>query len=207
MSTKGTDLCDQKLAEIKQEVVACQRCSLSQTRKYPVIGEGNHKADIIFIGEAPGRQEDASGRPFCGAAGNILSEILEAIGLKREDVYIANILKCRPPNNRNPLAGEIDACVSYLDRQIEIIQPKILCPMGNFATHYLIKKYGLVDQVRKDGKLPGITILKGHIFEAKKPDGQILKIIPLYHPAVVTYNSNLKPVLIRDYQIVVDTVA
>lgn len=194
------DPCDQKLKKIKDEIVACQKCSLFRGRKYPVIGEGSHQAKIIFIGEAPGRQEDASGRPFCGAAGKILDDILAAIGLNREDVYIANILKCRPPNNRNPLNEEIEACVPYLDRQIEAIAPKVICPMGNFAAQYLLKKYGLVNQISQNGKIPGITQLKGRIFEAKNLFGEEIKIVPLYHPAVATYNINKKSILIKDYQ-------
>ncbi len=195
------DLCDQKLKEIKDEVFACQRCPLFQGRRYPVIGEGNHQAKIIFIGEAPGRQEDFSGRPFCGAAGRILDDILLAIGLNRKDVYIANILKCRPPNNRNPLSEEIEACAPYLDRQIEIISPSVLCPMGNFAAQYLLKKYGLSDQVIQNGKMPGITQLKGRVFKATNSLGEEIKIVPLYHPAVATYNASKKPILIKDYQI------
>ncbi len=201
------DLCDQNLKKIKDEVIVCRKCSLSQTRKCPVIGEGNHRAKIMFIGEAPGRQEDATGRPFCGAAGNILTEILEAIGLKRADVYIANILKCRPPNNRNPLSQEITACVPYLDRQIEIINPSIICPMGNFAANYLIRKYHLEDQAIQNGKIPGITLLKARVFKISNLDGSSLKIIPLYHPAVATYNINLKPTLIKDYRIIIQSLS
>ena len=161
----------------------------------------------MLIGEAPGRQEDATGRPFCGAAGDVLTEVLSAVGLDRSDIYIANILKCRPPDNRNPLAEEIKACVPYLDRQIEIIKPKILGPMGNFAVQYLIKKYGLEGQASEGGKLLGITRLKGRVFEVQDLLGTSLKIVPLYHPAVATYNANLKPVLIKDYQIAADLIA
>ncbi len=197
------DQCDQKLKKIKDEAVVCQKCSLYRTRTYPVIGEGNHRAQIMFIGEAPGRQEDATGRPFCGAAGEVLTEILTAAGLDRADVYIANILKCRPPNNRNPWADEIRACVPYLDRQIETIQPSVLCPMGNFAARYILQKYGLEDEVVEGGKVLGITRLKGRVFE---PEGFSIKIVPLYHPAVATYNANLKPALARDYRVAADLV-
>jgi len=201
------DLCDQQLKKVRDEVVACRRCPLYRTRRCPVVGEGNHRAEIMFIGEAPGRQEDATGRPFCGAAGDVLTEVLSAVGLDRSDVYIANILKCRPPDNRNPLIEEIKACVPYLDRQIEIIQPKVLGPMGNFAVQYLIKKYGLEGQASEGGKLLGITRLKGRVFEIKDRRGTSLKIVPLYHPAVATYNANLKSTLIKDYQLVADLIA
>lgn len=201
------DLCDQQLKKVRDEVVACQRCPLYRTRRCPVVGQGNHRAEIMLIGEAPGRQEDATGRPFCGAAGDVLTEVLSAVGLDRSDIYIANILKCRPPDNRNPLAEEIKACVPYLDRQIEIIKPKILGPMGNFAVQYLIKKYGLEGQASEGGKLLGITRLKGRVFEVQDLLGTSLKIVPLYHPAVATYNANLKPVLIKDYQIAADLIA
>lgn len=197
------DLCDQKLKEVRDQVVACQKCSLFQARKYPVVGEGDHRADIMFIGEAPGRQEDNTGRPFCGAAGEVLTEILTAAGLDRKNVYIANILKCRPPNNRNPWAAEIEACVPYLDRQIEIIGPRVICPMGNFAVRYLMQKYGLEDQVVEEGKVLGVTRLKGRVFDAQDQSGRPLKIVPLYHPAVATYNANLKPELARDYRVAV----
>lgn len=201
------DLCDQQLKKVRDEVVACQRCPLYRTRRCPVVGQGNHRAEIMLIGEAPGRQEDATGRPFCGAAGDVLTEVLSAVGLDRSDIYIANILKCRPPDNRNPLAQEIKACVPYLDRQIEIIKPKILGPMGNFAVQYLIKKYGLEGQASEGGKLLGITRLKGRVFEVQDLLGTSLKIVPLYHPAVATYNANLKPTLIKDYQIAADLIA
>lgn len=201
------DLCDQQLKKVRDEVVACQRCPLYRTRRCPVVGQGNHRAEIMLIGEAPGRQEDATGRPFCGAAGDVLTEVLSAVGLDRSDIYIANILKCRPPDNRNPLAEEIKACVPYLDRQIEIIKPKILGPMGNFAVQYLIKKYGLEGQASEGGKLLGITRLKGRVFEVQDLLGTSLKIVPLYHPAVATYNANLKPTLIKDYQIAADLIA
>jgi len=198
------DLCDQQLQEIRDQVVNCRKCPLYRERHCPVVGEGNHRAQIMFIGEAPGRQEDASGHPFCGAAGQILNQVLEAIGLKREDVYIANILKCRPPGNRNPLAEEIKACGPYLNRQIEIIQPQVICPMGNFATQYLIKKYGLEPLASQNGKLLGISRLRGRVFETNDLLGPSRKIVPLYHPAVATYNANLKPALIKDYQVAAD---
>lgn len=108
-----------EMKKIRDQVVDCQLCSLAKTRTLPVVGKGSHSAKIMFVGEAPGANEDQTGRPFCGRAGDILSELLESIGVKREEVYICNILKCRPPNNRDPLKSEIDACTPYLYEQIK----------------------------------------------------------------------------------------
>jgi len=185
---------DELLKQIKDNVINCQKCSLFKTRTIPVIGQGNHKAKIIFIGEAPGFNEDKTGVPFCGQSGNILSELLNYIGLKREDVYICNILKCRPPENRNPQTEEIKACVPYLEKQIEIIKPKIIGALGNYSASYILKKYNLEDKVQ------GISKIRGKIFKVKTSFGE-LKIIPLYHPAVAVYNANMKNILKEDFKI------
>lgn len=189
---------DEKLEEVRDEVVACQRCSLFKTRTLPVIGQGSHRAKIVFVGEAPGANEDKTGIPFCGQSGNILTELLAFVGIKREDVYICNILKCRPPNNRNPQTDEIEICVSYLERQIEIIRPKIIGALGNYAASYILNRYNLSDQIQ------GISKIHGHIFKTKISFGEI-KIIPLYHPAVAVYNANMKDVLKEDFQILKKT--
>jgi len=185
---------DKQLKRIKEEVIKCQKCSLCQTRNLPVIGQGNHQAEIILIGEAPGASEDKTGRPFCGQAGRILDELLNSAGLKREKVYICNILKCRPPQNRNPQKEEIEACTSYLERQIAIIKPKIIGSLGNYSTAYLLEKFGLKN------KIQGISKIHGRVFETKADFGPI-KIIPLYHPAVVVYNQNMEKVLKNDFEI------
>ena len=182
---------DKRLLDIKNQIIACQNCPLYKTRTLPVIGQGSHSAGIMFVGEAPGKNEDLQGRPFCGRSGEVLSELLEAIGLKREDVYICNILKCRPPDNRNPLPNEISNCVSYLDKQIEIINPKIICTLGNFATRYILEKFGFTNKVQ------GISKIRGQVFEEKQR-----KIIPLYHPAVAVYDANQKETLIEDFKII-----
>lgn len=181
---------DKNLKKIKDEVIKCQKCPLFKTRTYPVVGQGNHRAKIVFIGEAPGFSEDKTGRPFCGQAGKILDELLEATGIKREEVYICNILKCRPPGNRNPQTAEIEACTPYLERQIEIIKPRVLCALGNYSTGFIMRKYSLGDKVQ------GISKIRGKVFKAEN-----LKIIPLYHPAVATYNSNMKEILKKDFKI------
>ncbi len=185
---------EKNLEKIKAEVLNCKKCSLHKDRIYPVIGEGSHRAKIIFCGEGPGAQEDRTGRPFCGAAGKILDELLVSVGIKREDVYICNILKCRPPQNRDPNQEEIEACTSYLERQIKIIKPKVICPLGRYSMQFLMEKFGLKDETQPIGKI------HGKVFEVKNLFGSV-KIIPLYHPAVVTYNSNMKEILKKDFQI------
>jgi len=183
---------DKKLEEIKEEVILCQKCPLYLTRHLPVIGEGNHDAEIMFIGEAPGFNEDRTGHPFWGKAGKIFDELLSKIGMKRESVYICNILKCRPPQNRNPKTEEMKACSSFLDRQIEIIEPKLICTLGNFSSKYILEKFGLADQVQ------GIGRIHGQIFQSKDLFGSI-QIMPLYHPAAATYNPNMIGILEQDF--------
>jgi len=195
---------EQELEDVKREILNCQKCNLYKERVkngfYPVIGEGNHQAQIMFIGEAPGLNEAKTGHPFCGAAGKILDELLESAGIKRENVYITNILKDRPPENRNPQKEEILACVYYLDRQIAVIKPKIICTLGNFSTAYIMEKYGLKEKVE------GISKIHGKIFESKSLF-ETVKIIPLYHPAVATYNPNMKGVLNRDFMVLKELLA
>jgi len=185
---------EKNLKKIKDEVVSCKKCSLYKTRTYPVIGEGNHQAKIIFCGEAPGAQEDKTGRPFCGAAGKILDELLECVEIKREEVYIANLLKCRPPQNRDPQKEEIETCVPYLEKQIEIIKPKVICSLGRFAMEFLMERFGLKDQIEP------ISKIHGKVFEAKILF-QKITLIPFYHPAVATYNPNMKEDLKKDFKI------
>ncbi len=189
---------EKELKKIKDEVLNCKKCPLCKERIkdgfYPVIGEGNHQAKIIFCGEAPGLNEAKTGRPFCGAAGKILDELLESVGIKREDVYISNLIKCRPPKNRNPQKEEIEACVPYLERQIKIIKPKVICTLGNYSTAYIMEKYGLEKEIQ------GISKIRGKIFNLKNIH-QSIKIIPFYHPAVATYNPNMKEILKKDFKI------
>lgn len=189
---------DEELKKIKNEVLDCQKCPLNEerieNRFYPVIGEGNHQAEIMFVGEAPGLQEARSGRPFCGAAGKILDELLESVDLKREDVYITNILKDRPPGNRDPQPEEIKACTPYLERQIEIIKPRIICPLGRYSMKFLMEKFGLQEQIE------GISKIHGKLFKAETLF-QSVTLIPFYHPAVATYNPNMKKVLKEDFRI------
>lgn len=185
---------EEELRKIKGEVLICKKCSLYKTRTNPVIGEGSPRAKIMMIGEAPGFNEDKTGHPFCGAAGKILNELLESVRIKREEIYITNLLKCRPPQNRGPRREEIETCASYLERQVETIKPKVICSLGNFSTKYIFEKYGLKDQIQ------GISKIHGKVFEVKNLF-QSVKIIPLYHPAVATYNINMKEILKNDFKI------
>jgi DNA polymerase len=184
----------EKLKQIKGKIVACKKCSLSKTRTLPVVGAGSCDAHIMFIGEAPGATEDATGIPFCGRAGKILDEVIESVGLKREDVYICNVLKCRPPGNRDPLPLEKIACVDYLKKQIEIIQPKIICSMGNHATEFIFEQFGLSD------KLVGISKIHGQVFDSPAFSYPV-KVVSLYHPAVATYNPKMKETLLEDIKV------
>ena len=187
-----------KMSEMKSlndDVSACRDCGLHRTRNKPVPGEGSLDARIIFIGEAPGSNEDMQGRPFVGRAGMFLDELLSSVGLKREDVFIANILKCRPPGNRNPKAEEIRSCTSYLDRQIATIAPETICPMGNFATSYILEKYGLKPE--PIGRIHGKSFrIKNLLLDAR--------IIPLYHPASAVYNPKMKYTLLDDFKRMVE---
>ncbi|GAG89154.1 unnamed protein product, partial [marine sediment metagenome] len=144
--------------------------------------------------EAPGAQEDKTGRPFCGAAGRILDELLESVGIKRKEVYICNLLKCRPPQNRDPQKEEIDACVSYLERQIKLINPNAVCPLGRHSMKLLMEKVGLKDAIEPISKIHGRVFESNTLFSS-------IRIIPLYHPAVATYNPNMKEVLNKDFKI------
>ena len=163
------------LEVIRNELEDCRRCKLHRTRKTIVFGEGDTKATLMFVGEGPGFDEDVQGRPFVGRAGQLLTKIIQSIGLQRSQVYIANIIKCRPPQNRNPEPDEIDACHPFLLRQIEALQPQIICALGTFAAQTLLKTSAK------------ITALRGQVFEL---DG--IKVIPTYHPAFLLRNPEKK---------------
>ena len=183
---------------IKEEVLALKESSLYAERVknnvFPVIGEGSHSAKIMFIGEAPGRNEAKTGRPFVGAAGKLLDEMLVSVGIDRKEVYITNIVKDRPPFNRDPLLEEITAYGPFLDRQIDIIQPEVIATLGRFSMDYIMRKFGL------DDVLASISKMHGRAFEAKSSYGTVA-IIPLYHPAVAIYNRDSKNILMEDFKI------
>ena len=166
----------------------------TENKYFPVVGEGSHFSSIVFIGEAPGRNEAKTGRPFCGAAGKILDDLLASVGIPRNDVYITNIVKDRPPENRDPLPTEIAAYGHYLDEQLEIIQPKVIATLGRFSMDYIMRKFDLAFEI-----LP-ISQAHGKSFTADSKWGKV-HIIPLYHPAAAIYNQHLKETLKRDFEI------
>lgn len=187
------------MREIKEEILNLKKSPLYKERvagKYfPVIGEGSHDANIMFIGEAPGRNEAQTGKPFCGASGKILDELLNHIGVNRETVYVTNIVKDRPTNNRDPKPEEIELYAPFLDRQIDIIEPKVVATLGRFSMEYIMKKFNL------DDNLETISKMHGKVFEAKTVSGKKINIVPLYHPAVAVYNRNQLPLLKKDFEV------
>jgi uracil-DNA glycosylase len=165
---------------------SCTRCRLAQSRTQVVFGSGNPRADLMFVGEAPGFHEDKQGLPFVGQAGKLLERLLAGIGLSRQDVYIANTLKCRPPGNRDPQPDEIESCEPHLFRQIELIEPRIVATLGNFATKLL------------SGRPLGITRVHGQEQEATL-GGRKVVLFPLYHPAAALYTPAMLKVLESDF--------
>lgn len=170
-----------RLNKIEEGMQKCNSCAISKSRIHLVFGTGNPDARLMFIGEAPGRDEDLQGKPFVGRAGQLLTKIIESIGLKREEVYIANILKCRPPNNREPEPDEISSCEQFLTLQIETIKPEIICALGRIAAQALLKT-----------KAP-ISKLRGNFFSY-----QNIKFIPTFHPAYLLRNPDDKVVVWED---------
>jgi len=173
-----------ELHVIYSEILECTKCDLHKSRTKSVPGEGPYDARIMFVGEGPGQTEDEQGRPFVGAAGKFLTELLESIGLKRSDVFITNIVKCRPPNNRAPRKSEIEACNPYLQAQIRLINPRIVCALGT----------------------PAISTLMGDGYSASRFHGQPLTkgevtILPMYHPAAALYDASLKETIYHDFKI------
>ena len=168
-------------------VADCQRCPLARTRTQVVFGSGSPTAELMFVGEAPGFHEDKQGVPFVGAAGKLLGTLLEGIGLTRADVYVANVLKCRPPGNRDPLPEEIQACEGHLFRQIELIQPTLVATLGNFATKLL------------SGKPAGITQVHGRAQQVVLGGNPVL-LYPIFHPAAALYTPRMLQVLEEDFR-------
>lgn len=171
------------LEELNQSLRDCQACRLASGRTQVVFGTGNPHASIMFVGEAPGLNEDKQGVPFVGAAGKVLTRLLESVGLSRDEIYIANVVKCRPPDNRNPQTDEIETCKPFLLQQIQIIQPKLVCSLGNFAMQTLL------------GKKIGITKVRGQVFQLPE-----FILFPLLHPAAALHQGNLMAPLREDFQ-------
>ena len=174
---------ESKLDQIKSELGDCQRCSLGKTRTRLVFGVGNPDADLIFVGEAPGRDEDLKGEPFVGKAGQLLTRIIQAIDLSREAIYICNVIKCRPPENRNPLPEEIESCEPFLLKQVEAIKPKVICALGKFAAQTLLKTEAPISALR--GRF--------HSYHG-------IPLMPTYHPAYLLRNPNMKRQVWEDVQ-------
>src|SRR5215213_9466474 len=174
------------LHALGEQVSGCTRCRLAQTRTQVVFGVGNPHADLMFVGEAPGFHEDKQGLPFVGQAGKLLDKLLEGIGLDRSQVYVANVLKCRPPGNRDPQPDEIESCEPHLFRQIGLIQPRVVSTLGNFATKLL------------SGKQTGITRVHGEAQEVAL-GGNRVTLYPLYHPAAALYTPSMLTVLEQDF--------
>ncbi len=176
----------EELVELYREVSNCALCPLAETRTKTVFGAGNANADLMFVGEAPGAEEDRQGLPFVGRAGQLLSELLGEIGMTREDVFIANVLKSRPPGNRDPMPNEIEACQPYLWKQVALIQPRVIASLGNFATKLL------------SGSQTGITRVRGTP-QVHELGGRTVFLFPLLHPAAALRATAMKETLREDF--------
>jgi DNA polymerase len=179
------------LVEVYNQASVCERCSLSETRHRVVFGAGNADADLMFVGEAPGAEEDRQGLPFVGRAGAFLTKLLEGIGMKREDVFINNVLMCRPPGNRDPQPEEIDTCRPWLEQRIELIQPRVICTLGNFATKLLTANPTGITKVRGT---PQEHLIGGHW----------VYMLPLFHPAAGLRTPSVADQLREDFQRIPD---
>jgi len=184
---------EEELEKLRAEIEKCRRCSLHKGRTKPVLGEGPAPAEIMLVGEAPGYWEDQQGKPFVGAAGRFLNELLALAGLKRSQVYITNVVKCRPPKNRDPKPEEEEACAPYLERQLSLLKPRLICTLGSHATARILSFFGLKPQP--------ITKIHGKVFKAQSLLGGIL-IVPLFHPASALYKPPMKSLQFEDWKTV-----
>ncbi|MEM0302652.1 MAG: type-4 uracil-DNA glycosylase [Archaeoglobaceae archaeon] len=181
------------LEDIKKEILNCKKCHLHLTKNKYVPGTGSSSSGIVFVGEAPGREEDLKGEPFVGSAGKLLTEMLSSIGLTREEVYICNVLKCRPPNNRDPLPEEIEACGDYLIRQLNVIKPEVIVCLGRHSASFIFGLFGL--------PFTSITKVCGKVFEVENWNKKV-KILPIYHPAAVLYRPQLREEYEKHFRII-----
>jgi uracil-DNA glycosylase family 4 len=177
----------EELVALYREASGCERCPLAEGRTNVVFGAGDADAELMFVGEAPGHHEDLQGLPFVGRAGKLLDELLAGVGLKRSDVWVCNVLKCRPPGNRDPQPDEVDSCKPYLMRQIELIEPKVVCTLGNFATKLLTRSSR------------GITSVHGRP-QIHELGGQTVRVLPLYHPAAALRTPRVLEELRADFE-------
>jgi len=187
VQARSADERREALVELYQEARGCNRCPLHEGRTRVVFGAGNADADLMFVGEAPGQQEDLQGLPFVGRAGKLLDQLLGEVGLERADVFITNVLKSRPPGNRDPQLEEIDACKPYLHKQVELIEPRVICTLGNFATKLLTRSQR------------GITGVHGRP-QVHELGGRAVRVFPIYHPAAALRSTNTLAELREDFQ-------
>ena len=179
------------IKNLNKSIKSCDKCDLWKSKNNYVVGNGSENSDIFFIGEAPGYNEDLKGIPFIGKAGKILDSLLHSIEIDRGEVYITNILKCRPPKNRNPLQKEIELCTKYLDKEIELIKPIIISTLGNFSSNFIFNKFKL--------DFDKISNIHGKIFPINSVNDK-LYLIPQYHPAIAVYNPNNINILKEDFK-------
>jgi len=184
---ENTKTVEELFDSMRQEIINCSNCPLGSSRVNPVFGEGNINTDLMFIGEAPGFEEDKTGKPFVGKAGGLLTKIINAMGLSREDVFIGNVIKCRPPGNRDPLPEEMEKCKHFIDRQIELIKPKVICTLGRHPSQTLLNT-----------KI-GITKIRGKFTEYKG-----IKLMPTFHPSYLLRDSRKKKETWEDIQAIRD---
>ena len=182
------------LVEVYKQASVCVKCPLAETRNSVVFGSGNSDADLMFVGEAPGAEEDRQGLPFVGRAGNFLTELLEGVGMRRDDVFIANVLKCRPPDNRDPQPEEIDSCRPWLEEQVRLIEPRVIGTLGNFATKLLT------------GSPTGITKVRGTA-QHRTLGGRPVLLLPLFHPAAGLRTPRVAEQLREDFRLIPDLLA
>lgn len=187
-----------RLSALEDEVRELEDTPLYEYREengyHVVFGEGDPDAEIVFVGEAPGREEARTGRPFVGRAGQVLDDLLKSVGLERDDVYITNVVKDRPPGNRDPRVGEIEAYAPYLSRQLAIIEPEVIATLGRFAMNFFLERFGLSQQGQRIGELHGEAL------KAEAAYGQVT-LVPLYHPAAGFYNPDLRDVMAEDFRV------
>lgn len=179
------------------EILSCKRCPLHKYRKKAVPGEGSLDSKIVFIGEAPGQKEDEEGRPFVGSAGKLLTELLESIGMRRGEVFITNVVKCRPPNNREPYDDEVEACKPYTTAILTLIKPKVIVTLGNYAGKFVFELGNM--------RWYGVSKARGKVYRVKVVDLGEVMVIPTYHPAAALYNPNVRGVLEHDFNLIRDS--
>jgi DNA polymerase len=184
-----------EMSKINEQVERCNNCELCKKIRKKVMGEGNLDTFIVFVGEAPGAEEDKKGQPFIGKAGRLLDNLFEKVELSRNDVYITNLVKCRPPNNRRPYRTEIEECNNYLEKELEVVRPSILSPMGNTAVRYFNEKFGLGSK--------SIGEIHGTRYKLSTSWG-LIDMVPLYHPAAAIYRRNLFSELLDDLSLIIE---